>query len=52
MNIGKQLGATFTEEELERIEKICEREFLKQPAFIRHAVLKRVREIEERENSG
>ena len=50
MNKGKQLSATFSNDELEQIEKICEREFLKTSALIRQAVLKHISEIEEREN--
>ena len=50
MSQGKQLSATFSNDELEQIEKICIRQFLKTTAFIRQATLKHVKEIEEREN--
>ena len=48
MNKGKQLSTTFNEEELEKIAKICDREFLRTSAFIRQATLKYDKEIEER----
>ena len=51
MEMSKQLTVTFSDNEIEQIEKICDKEFWKTPAFIRHAVLKRVKEIEDKDSS-
>ena len=44
----KQLQATFSDEEIERILKICDREYLKKAGLVYIAVMKYVEAIEKK----